>query len=100
MRRYMIFCMMALTGGLAGCNQPAVSLKPLASQPGENTVRDWNAVADTVADAMAARGFIPSIAVPGSTNQPSSSRAILVRAQAPDSAFLRDVADELESDII
>ncbi len=105
MRRWTEFCLAAAACLLAGCNQPAVALKPPAFQSSENTVRDWNAVAYRIAAEMAWRGLLPPaygqpeppIAVPPPVVPPP---AVFVRVLAPDSAFLREVADTLEADIL
>jgi hypothetical protein len=84
---------------LAGCNQPAVTLKPPAFQSSENTALDWNDVAHTIAFRMASLGLVP--AYPSESAAPAApSTAVFVRTQAVDSAFIRQVADELEADIL
>ncbi len=79
---------------LGGCNQPAVSLKPPAVQSSENTVRDWN----DVAHGIAAELFVHGLLTPGPQGAPV--RPVFIRVQAPGSAFIRQVATELESDIL
>jgi hypothetical protein len=84
---------------LAGCSQPAVPLKRPAFQTSENSIRDWNEVAHRIADQMTARGLLP---IPGQP-QPAfgaTVRPVYIRVQAPDSAFLHQVATQLESIII
>jgi hypothetical protein len=99
MRRHTTLCAAAVTCLLTGCNQPAVTPKPPAFQNSENTVRDWNNIAARITDQMAALGLLDS---PGQhvTNLVVPPRPVFVRVQAPDSMFLREVANELESDIL
>jgi hypothetical protein len=82
---------------LAGCNQPAVTPKPPAFQSSENTVRDWNDVAHRISGGMASLGLVPSI---GQPEPATPARPVYIRVQAPDSAFVQQVANELESDIL
>jgi len=90
---------MAATCLLAGCNQPAVTLKPPAFQNSENTVRDWNDVADRIAAQLSTLGYLPG---PGRPQGPDvmPPMPIFIRAQAPDSAFVRAVADKLTDDVL
>jgi len=98
MRRLNTFSLAALCL-LGGCNQPAVSLKPPAFQNSENTVRDWNDVAHQIADEMTVRGLLPAPATtPGQRAVPV--KPVFIRAQAPGSAFIRQVGIELEADIL
>jgi hypothetical protein len=98
MRRLNTFSLAALCL-LGGCNQPAVSLKPPAFQNSENTVRDWNDVAHQIAEEMTVRGLLPApITTPGQRAAPV--KPVFVRAQAPGSAFIRQVETELEADIL
>jgi len=97
MRRQALLSFAALTGLLAGCNQPAVSLKLPASQSSENTVRDWNDVAHAIAAGMAANGLLPTITQRSQVDAPAP---VFVRVQAPDSTFLHEVADCLEKDVL
>lgn len=92
-------CLLGMACALSACNQPAVTLKPPAFQSSENTVRDWNDVAHKIADGMAGIGLLPAIGQPASPNPPAQ-RAIYIRVQGPDSAFLQQVADQLEADIL
>ena len=102
MRSRFKLCIVAAGLVLAGCNQPAVTLKPPAVQSSENTVRDWNDVAHKIANAMATNGLAP----PAPGTQPATAsaapppRPVFVRVQAPDSAFIQQVASELESEIL
>lgn len=84
---------------VAGCNQPAVSLKLPAFQSSESTARDWDDVAQRIATQMASIGLIPPVgpAQPILVPPPPPPRPVFVRIQAPDSAFVREVASELES---
>jgi hypothetical protein len=84
---------------LSGCNQPAVTLKPPAFQSSENTVRDWNDVAHAIAAGMAARALLPPGPLPPAP-QGYSTKPIFVRVQAPGSAFVDQVARELEADVL
>jgi hypothetical protein len=101
MRLNAIFSLIALSGALVGCNQPAVTLKPPAFQSSENTTRDWNDIAHKIASEMAWRGLAPAN---GSEELQDGSlpppKPIFIRAQAIDSSFIRQVADELEADIL
>ena len=81
---------------LVGCNQPAVTPKLPAFQSSENTVRDWNDVADRIASQLGMVGLIPAA---GTTAAPSG-RPIYIKLQAPDSAFVRSIAERLEADIM
>jgi hypothetical protein len=84
---------------LAGCNQPAVSLKAPAFQSSENTVRDWDDVAHRIALEMTSIGLIAPITPTQPAAPPPPTRPVFVRVQAPDSAFIQEVASQLESDI-
>jgi hypothetical protein len=92
-----VVCAVAAAWLLTGCNQPAVSLKPPAFQSSENTVRDWNDVASTIAAGLAANGLLPS---PLQTPPPNPPAPIFIRVCAPDSTFVRAVADALAHDIL
>lgn len=101
MRRNPLYCLMAVSCILVGCNQPAVTLKPPAFQASENTVRDWNDVAHRISSEMAGLGLVP--AYPTELAQPANvppARPVFVQSQAVDSAFVRHIADELEADIL
>jgi len=91
-------CVAAATCFLVGCNQPAVSLKGPAFQSSENTIRDWNDVAHKIAADMASLHLVPSYGVPEPAGIPPTP--VFVYVQAPDSAFVRQVANELEGDIL
>ncbi len=99
MRRLTNLCLAAATCLLAGCNQPAVTLKQPAFQNSENTVRDWNDVADRIAAQMSTLGYLPG---PGRPQGPDvmPPMPVFIRAQAPDSAFIRAVADKLTDDVL
>jgi hypothetical protein len=99
MQRLIMICLATVTGSLVGCNQPAVTLKLPAFQASENTVRDWNDVAHRIGTSMAAIGLLPAFGQsdPGSS---SSLKPAFVRVQSPDSAFIREVANELVGDIL
>ena len=99
MRRWTTLCLSAATCLLTGCNQPAVTLKPPAFQNSENTVRDWNDVADRIAAQMAAMGYLSAPGQPEAANAPPPT-PVFIRVQAPDSAFIRAVADELTDDVL
>jgi hypothetical protein len=100
MRHRTMLCVASVTFLLVGCNQPAVTPKAFAFQSSENTIRDWNDVAREIASGMAARSLLPSQGQPGAPITTTPPKPIFVRVQAPDSAFVREVADELESDIL
>jgi hypothetical protein len=90
-----------LCGAVGGCNQPAVSLKPPAFQSSENTARDWNDVAHRIAAELTALGLAPPLPTPGRAGlQTTEPRPVYVRVQAPDSAFIRQVADTLVDDLL
>jgi hypothetical protein len=99
MRRHIKLCVAAIAGLLVGCNQPAVTLKAPAFQSSENTIRDWNDVAHQIAADMVSLGLLPTSFLPGPTVGPLP-KPVFVRVQAPDSAFVREVADELEHDVL
>jgi len=99
MRRWTTRYLAAATCLLAGCNQPAVTLKPPAFQSSENTVRDWNDVADRIAAQMTNLGYLPVPGRPEAPNTPPPT-PVFIRVLAPDSAFIREVADELASDVL
>ncbi len=99
MRRHIRLCMLAFTGLLASCNQPAVMPKAPAFQSSENTIRDWNEIADRIATDLAARGLLPTSARLGAADA-TEMRPIFIRIQAPDSAFVQHVAARLESDVL
>lgn len=100
MRTRAILSLAVAACALAGCNQPAVAPKAPAFQSSENTVRDWNDVAHKIGDALASTGLVPAPLPPGSTNAPPPPRPVFIRVQAPDSAFVQEVASELENDIL
>ena len=97
--RNSILCLTAIACLLGGCNQPAVTLKAPAFQSSENTVRDWNDIAHRISSEMASRGLLPSPSVPAAPNTPSP-RPVFVQVQAPDSAFVRVLASELQADVL
>lgn len=99
MQRLSMLCLASASCLLVGCNQPAVTLKAPASQASENTVRDWNAVAHRIESDMALLGLLPDYRQPEPADT-SAPRAVFVRVQSPDSAFVRAVARELEGDIL
>ena len=99
MRHHIKLCVAAIAGLLVGCNQPAVTLKAPAFQSSENTIRDWNDVAHQIATDMASLGLLPTSFLPGPTVGPPP-KPVFVRVQAPDSAFVRQVADQLERDVL
>lgn len=96
MRRRTGFCLATAAFFLAGCvqplivsDQPLVAPKPLTLQSSGNTVRDWNDVAHEITLEMTSLGLLPTAATP-----------VFVRVLAPDSAFLREVAEKLTGDIL
>lgn len=89
----------AIVGVLASCNQPAVTPKLPAFQSSENTVRDWNDVADGIAAQLTTSGLLAATAQQGVAGQPIT-RPVFIYAQAPDSAFIQQVAARLESDLL
>jgi hypothetical protein len=95
-------CLGAAALLLSACNQPAVTLKPPASQDSENTVRDWDAVAHTITTRMAAQGLLPALPAPqpSPVPPPPPPRPVFVRVAAPNNAFLREVAGEIEADVL
>jgi hypothetical protein len=97
MRRRAVFCLMAGAWLLAGCNRPMVALKAPAFQTQEDTVRDWNNVAQAIASGLAANGYLPKAAEPAPAVAPVP---VFVRVRAPDSTFVRAVAGALQGDIL
>jgi hypothetical protein len=89
----------AMVGLLAGCNQPAVTPKPPAFQSSENTVRDWNDIADKIASSLIASGLITTT-TPSTLGGETTTKPVFIYAQAPDSAFIQQVAARLESDLL
>jgi hypothetical protein len=87
---------------LAGCNQPAVSLKLPAFQESAVTVRDWNGVAHRIASELAAHSLAPPTLLEGAVphSPPVAYNPIYVRVNSPDSSFLQNVAEELQNDIL
>ena len=99
MRRQSKLSLAAAAYLLAGCNQPAVTPKAPDFQSSENTVRDWNDVALKIGAAIAAHGLLPAYGQSGLLNT-LQQKPIFVRIQAPNSAFISEVASELEADIL
>jgi hypothetical protein len=97
MRRHAVLCLAAAAWLLAGCNRPMVSLKAPGFETKENTVRDWNNVAQTITSGLAANGYLSTAAQTAPANEPVP---VFVRVRAPDSTFVRAVADALEGDIL
>ncbi|WP_158932818.1 hypothetical protein [Acidisphaera sp. S103] len=98
MRGHSTLSLMALCL-LSACNQPAVTPKAPAFQSSENTIRDWDNVAHEIADDMASHALLPPTP-PMPAPQGYSTKPVFVRVQAPGSAFVREVAGELEADIL
>jgi hypothetical protein len=96
MRNRAIVCGTAVAWVLAGCTQPAASLKAPAFQDSANSVRDWDAVAQTIATGLAASGYLQ----PPQPSAAATPAPIFIRARAPDSTALRVVADALRADIL
>jgi hypothetical protein len=94
-----MLCLAVVSCLVGGCNQPAVTLKAPAFQSSENTVRDWNDVAHRIAAEMAALGLLPSPYQPTPPVAPPP-KPVFVKVLAQDSAFVRMVARELESDVL
>ena len=69
----------SLTSLLAGCNQPAVSLKPPAFQDSASNVRDWDLVADKIVGKLAAQ----RAATAGTPGYSYFTRPIYVHSTAP-----------------
>lgn len=88
---------------LAGCMRPAVAPKPFSMQDSQNSVQDWNGVAQRVADAMTGRGLLAPRPTPGAVTsgvQVARDRMIYVQPLAVGSPFLDQVRTALESEII
>ncbi len=77
---------------------PAVAPKPAAFQDSVVTERDWDGVANKIADEMALRGLLPDPLNPQSASQPRY--AYYINLVAPDSPFLHEVRQELQSEIL
>jgi hypothetical protein len=99
MRSHVTLCLIAVAGLLAGCNQPAVTLKAPAFQSSENTIRDWNDVAKQIASGMTSLGLLPGTMQPVPTAA-APTKPVFIRVQAPDSAFISAVAAELEREAL
>jgi hypothetical protein len=97
MQRYAVLCLMAAAWLLAGCNQPAVTVKAFALQSSENTVRDWDDIAQAIAAGLVASGLLPK---PGWQVPATVPVPVFIRVCAPDSTFIRAVADSLASDVL
>jgi hypothetical protein len=97
MRRHTVFCLMAVGWLLAGCNRPMVALKAPALQIQEDTVRDWNDVAQAIASGLAANGLLSKVEQPTPSGMPVP---VFVHVRTPDSTFVRAVADALQGDIL
>lgn len=77
---------------------PAVAPKAPAFQDSAVTVRDWDGVAQQIADEMVGRGLLPNPLVPQAPPPPPYSYYIAL--SAPDSPFLHEVQAELQSEIL
>jgi len=99
MRAYLSAAMVSMAAAVAGCNQPAVALKPLAFQESATTVRDWDRVAHRISFEMVGRRLLPGYGTP-----PDPERmmfpAFYVYVVQPESTFLHEVAEELQNDIL
>ena len=82
MTRWTTRYLAAATCPLAGCNQPAVTLKPPAFQSSENTVRNWNDVTDRIAAQMTDLGYLPVPGRPETPNAPPPT-PVFIRVLAP-----------------
>lgn len=89
---------LALTCFLMGCNMPAVAPKAPAFQDSAVTVRDWDSVAQQIADEMVQRGLLPGPLNPQSPTPPRYP--YYVNVTAPDSPFLNEVSQALQSEIL
>jgi hypothetical protein len=101
MRPCTTLCFVALCS-LSGCYQPIITPRLPDLQSAEVTIRDWNTIAHRIASALASRGLVPSESTDVLMSAPAavSVKAVFVRVQAPDSAFINEVAIELERDIL
>ena len=86
MRSHVTLCLIAVAGLLAGCNQPAVTLKAPAFQSSENTIRDWNDVAKQIASGMTSLGLLPGTMQPVATAA-APTKPVFIRVQAPELSF-------------
>ena len=84
MRSHVTLCLIAVAGLLAGCNQPAVTLKAPAFQSSENTIRDWNDVAKQIASGMTSLGLLPGTMQPGNQRPLHQQSRCSFESQAPD----------------
>src|SRR4051812_38731565 len=100
LRARSIACLGATLLLASACNQPAVSLKPPAFQDSENTVRDWQSIGHTITTGMAARGLIPSAPMQPQSASPAVTRPVHVRVESPESPFLKEVANQIEADVL
>lgn len=83
---------------LGACQQPAVELKPPASQMSAVTVRDWDTVATRIATGLGQSGLLgtPNPA----TGQVATTGPFYIHVLADGSGFLRSVRDALISEIL
>jgi len=90
----------AIACTLAGCTQPAVAPKAPAFQESENTVRDWRTVAQQIATALTARGFLADPLAISPAPAELSRYPLFVQVTAPGSTFLHEVRNALEQEIL
>lgn len=88
---------LAVAGLTGGCTRPAVALNPPGFQKEAYALRDWEDVAQHIANDMQRDGFLPDPAHPGRT---PPRWAYYIAVKTPHSQFLREVADSLKGDIL
>lgn len=88
---------LAAAGLTGGCTRPAVALNPPGFQKEAYALRDWEDVAQHIANDMQHDGFLPN---PIQPNAPPPRWAYYVNVTTPHSQFLREVADSLKGDIL
>jgi hypothetical protein len=99
--RYPAICSTTLMAlAMAGCSQPAVAPKAPAFQESAVTVRDWDTAAQHIAAELTAHGFLPDPLNPQSLPVPAQRYPLFVQVIAPDSTFLREMREALQSEIL
>lgn len=85
---------------IAGCTRPAVEAKQPGFQPSEDSLRDWNVVAQQVAAQMTQRGLLADPTLPQPQTAPPVPSLYYINVIAPGSTFLHEVRQALQGEII